>query len=878
MEEEEESEHREAGDLGVEAERESKYPGERDLYRGPPPPPKLKRPRSPGDSDDDDEARLAAKRARVARAKEDEEAEPEDQEDEDRVAGPRKRRTEGVGLRGRARGSAQGLGFSLAFPPAADGMDVKHATATAAQDPQLLLSDAARQQAMEEDTRTKGSQLRIGIPEPPPQDEDEEPGPNRVLYERYLEASGQAYVAAMGEDAVDSDDIARGIADLCQDWCPAEHSGLSFVDHASDLFARALSKSTGADADRAVRNTDDVQLAYSLLLKTMVGLWSLVQRSGLEAVPCPIKEAPNFGWTNEYTFKKLFGQLHHGRMALLHAHAGEESRSPDSAPVGRGEILGFDLQPLGSVSKLPQDIKVFMYCLKRAQINNFRRCKGAIYKEVMTPDGHKTHAWEHYMTMEQFVDWCCQKEVAFEMWLGMCKHKKQVVDWLRSNQEAELHDLEDDRTVTAWLNGIFDATTLKFYDYATSPLPDSVVATKYFPVPFDTARYENDLYDIEHPIRKVLGDQGFTKLEQIWILGMCVGRMIFELGTHDEWELAAAIIGWAGTGKGTLGEMAKHLFSDTDVAPMSNNHEKTFGLSGLLKKIVIAFDLKESMLSVGDLQTMISKEPTSVPVKHGPPIQVRWLAPLMLLMNEFPASWKSSCGALERRLLVVQMDEPVVDRDTTLKAKCREQYGSFYRLAAMCYRYLAQQYGKLDAWKFMPEKLRNGTKQVQEIGNTFNQFINDKDDVVREKGAYVYAEDLRQRYKAYCSKRSMKAQPLGNRQLEINMKGLGIKGVRHPTEHRRYPPTASPPNPAGVRADDLDDDTEMVRDGVFYYGLRLKPEQDRAYGQLSFGPPAPGQGSSAPNNQGNLVVPGSRKKQASGNYPKSNIAGLMAAF
>jgi len=541
--------------------------------------------------------------------------------------------------------------------------------------------------------------------------------------------------------------------------------------------------------------------------------------------------------TVQQVLNMLYGQMHYGRALLLNEMAFEDCRHRNTFTTRAPTALGFELETRANQVKAP-DVRLFLHCLNQATVRGLRRLNRHVYREITTPEGHRTHAWEKHMKMEEFVDSCCPKETLFHKWVDKFKHKNVVVEKLCTDVESELRDLVDDREVTAWRNGILFARQRVFIRYASNRVvPDTIVATKYFDVNYHDDRYghkdaadrehrEPAIFGIQHDVRHILARQGYTKSEQVWVLGL-LGGMIFEKGSLDNWELGVALIGWSGTGKGTIGELVAELFRREDVGVLSNNHEETFGLAGLMRKIVIAFDLKESKMSVGDLQTILSGEPTSCPVKGGDKVDLTWVAPILLLMNEFPPSWRSAVGALERRLVAVRMDEPVPRgmRDNDLKKKCKANYGAFYLLILECYHHLLEHYGKggRDIWASMPAKLRNGTRSIQEIGNSFHAYLNDEDEIEAEPTGYVHDQQLVDSYRAYCVARHVKPMPLPREKLENYMKV------------HSYVCTFRVDHPRTQGADG-----DLVT-GRFFGGLRFK-KSPIANG---FGPPAPSPGAAS---------------------------------
>ena len=65
-----------------------------------------------------------------------------------------------------------------------------------------------------------------------------------------------------------------------------------------------------------------------------------------------------------------------------------------------------------------------------------------------------------------------------------------------------------------------------------------------------------------------------------------IGRLFFNLGELDNWQVALFLEGVAGSGKSTITKLVKKFYETCDVGVLSNNIEKTFGLSSLKDKLL----------------------------------------------------------------------------------------------------------------------------------------------------------------------------------------------------------------------------------------------------------------------------------------------------
>jgi hypothetical protein len=141
------------------------------------------------------------------------------------------------------------------------------------------------------------------------------------------------------------------------------------------------------------------------------------------------------------------------------------------------------------------------------------------------------------------------------------------------------------------------------------------------------------------------------------------GRMMYEVGEKDGWQVVMFIIGKAGSGKSLITRLARHLYPAHLVANLSNNCEVKFGLSGVANKFMwLCPEVKKNFcLDQAEFQQMVSGEELVLNVKHQTPRTLRWTAPGMLCGNEVFA-FEDSQESLFRRIAAVYFDHMVEKR------------------------------------------------------------------------------------------------------------------------------------------------------------------------------------------------------------------------
>jgi len=142
------------------------------------------------------------------------------------------------------------------------------------------------------------------------------------------------------------------------------------------------------------------------------------------------------------------------------------------------------------------------------------------------------------------------------------------------------------------------STDRAYYKFGRDALSTSVIAARYFDLPFPERAFNDlpDWFDIPTPnFDRILDYQEFEPAVQRWMF-VFIGRLIYPLNEHDAWQVIPFLKGTASSGKSTLINVAKQLFDPVDVGTMSNNIEKKFGLSAFADKyIFLAPEIKADL-------------------------------------------------------------------------------------------------------------------------------------------------------------------------------------------------------------------------------------------------------------------------------------------
>jgi len=376
-----------------------------------------------------------------------------------------------------------------------------------------------------------------------------------------------------------------------------------------------------------------------------------------------------------------------------------------------------------AVDKLTAFQKLVLFILEQLAEKGYRRKGDSVYREIVTPEGHLSHAWEEHLTLHEFIQMCCCKEFAWNEWVSLtaskCGNADELARHLTRSVDAEFPELKVDRNVFSFENGIYMAEQDMFYpfdrkddwdsiaqrqldmndedqrivDAARSEnmddvepehpnpcyrrecdfptLSESVVyapprpprrsdtAVTYFPTRFE---YDPDAHpeDIEtKEIDSLMAIQKLDKETQAWLYAM-LGRCLYDVGKKDNWQVILFIKGIAGSGKSTIGAAMRNLYPPSMVGTLSSNAEEKFGLMSIFNKLL--FMCLEVRKDWAIHQGDFQSMVTGEPVSVAIKNKATADGPWTVpgfLAGNEIGKWTDAAGSMRRRLFVIEFNECV---------------------------------------------------------------------------------------------------------------------------------------------------------------------------------------------------------------------------
>jgi hypothetical protein len=451
--------------------------------------------------------------------------------------------------------------------------------------------------------------------------------------------------------------------------------------------------------------------------------------------------------------------------------------------------------------------KCLLYSLDQTHKSGYRRYKGQCCEEIKTVEGHRTRAWQPKFTIEQFIYSLAQKDDNFEVWQNFTSRGnvfRDVIDNMSKCLDAQFPEITKRRHVWSFKNGVFvgkewipdrGVYDCCFYPYDSQKfrcLDPTIIACKYFDQQFDDFSHLENWQDIPTPwFDSVLKYQNFEDEVCNWAYVMG-GRLCFDVGELDGWQVIPFFKGIARSGKSTLiTKVFKKFYENEDVGTLSNNIEKKFGLSAIKDSFMfIAPEVKGDLaLEQAEFQSMVSGEDVSVAVKNKTAVSIEWNVPGVLGGNEVP-NWKDNSGSVLRRILAWNFSKQVRDADPQLDEKLNRELPIILLKCVKAYLDYSNKYREKDIWNVVPEYFKKIQKQVAMVASTLHNFL-ESTNIIFGKDLFVPQKLFIQVFNQHCQANNLGkpkfnpdfyAGPFSSRDIEVREEVVTYKGRTYPRQ------------------------------------------------------------------------------------------------
>jgi hypothetical protein len=528
----------------------------------------------------------------------------------------------------------------------------------------------------------------------------------------------------------------------------------SFVDRACENFGLPSQDFTYEDL-----NTNYKKCLYNVVYLQQ----SIINKSANENV--------NF---EEYqkTFNKIFESMDYASKILKMGNIITNSHSEENVSISDDLGLLRFLEPNIETNSPFQNLLLFL--LDSIYTAGLQRYGNSLYEKI-NYNGHFTHAWKEKVSIRNFIFEKTQYCMDYRQWHNLTSNAgniKNATEFLENCQDPRIADLKKNRHVFAFKNGIYNCKeeTMHngkkvyvdhFYEYGsdvTKALDLDVVACKFFNMDFNNFESVDDWYDIPTPnFQNILDYQEFSEEVARWIY-VFMGRLFFDLGELDNWQVALFLEGVAGSGKSTITKIVKRFYEVCDVGVLSNNIEKKFGLSSLKDKLLyLAPEIKGDLcLEQSEFQLLIEGGDMQLPEKYKESKYIEWKTPGLFAGNE-PPNYTDNSGSISRRLVVAKFHKKVNDKDSDLDSKLLSELPAFMKKAACAYLSAVQQFKGKDFWASLPKYFRDTQQDMAQNTHSLEHFISSGKLLVGEE-YYCREKSFVQAFNDHCKECNLERQ------------------------------------------------------------------------------------------------------------------------
>ena len=448
-----------------------------------------------------------------------------------------------------------------------------------------------------------------------------------------------------------------------------------------------------------------------------------------------------------------------------------------------------------------------LYSLDQTAKAGYRRYKGQCCEEIRTVEGHRTRAWQPKFSIEQFIYSLARKDTYFTTWKNFTSRGsvfRDVIDNMSKCIDAQFPEITKRRNVWSFKNGVFvgkewipdrGVYDCRFYPYDSREflcLDPTIISCKYFDQQFDDFSHLKNWQDIPTPyFDSVLKYQHFEDEVCNWAYVMG-GRLCYDVGELDGWQVIPFFKGIARSGKSTLiTKVFKKFYEPEDVGTLSNNIEKKFGLSAIKDSFMfIAPEVKGDLaLEQAEFQSMVSGEDVSVAVKNKTAVSIEWKVPGVLGGNEVP-NWKDNSGSVLRRILPWNFSKQVMDADPQLDEKLNRELPIILLKCIRAYLDYSNRYRNKDIWNVVPDYFKKIQKQVAMVASTLHNFL-ESTKIVFGKDLFVPQTLFIQVFNQHCQANNLGkprfnqdfyAGPFSSRDIEVREEVVTYKGRTYPRQ------------------------------------------------------------------------------------------------
>ena len=382
-----------------------------------------------------------------------------------------------------------------------------------------------------------------------------------------------------------------------------------------------------------------------------------------------------------------------------------------------------------------------------AESKGFVRDNGSVFKLERS---HNKYKYELVSSYEDFLKVVLKDDSAL---IERPRRFNELMIYMEKVDSSRFPFVKRNKRYIGFSNGLLDIVDGILVDYDT--LGADSMPRHYINQPFDVSDefLQTPLFDTI--VRYQLDDDDvYTCMLAL------IGRLFYEVGEFDKFDVMPFIIGDTKTGKSSLTDIICAMFSPDSVGVIDSTHENIFGLQSKYdKELLIATEISDKIahqLSSDTFKRMVCGEIVNVAVKHAKSHSVQWKVPMFMCGNQH-LNYQDDRGSISRRLAIFRFEKYVEKADTSLKAAIIDKELS--KITVKClyaYRRLLEYTGTDEFWNKCPQYFKDNIDDMSHETDYIHMFLSlgPNDNVwgskhmyfVKQQGSIMFMEDFKKKF------------------------------------------------------------------------------------------------------------------------------------
>lgn len=392
-----------------------------------------------------------------------------------------------------------------------------------------------------------------------------------------------------------------------------------------------------------------------------------------------------------------------------------------------------DLIPYPKAHNLDHDTlkpqqRLFEFLISQAGTRRLTRTEDSLFAPYILDDGTNTRCYNLLCDIPTFIYSTVAAHRIYPEHYNTLTASSSVIPHLiqliGKMPDHRCPFLQRDRYLFSFRNGILDTRTGTFQSY--DEYTGSSVSCRYFDFVVEEGHMQQDPSTLPTPhFDKILLDQQFTPHDRYWMYVLC-GRMLYDVGFKDDWQVCLFIRGVAGSGKSTILKLLSMIYEPTDIGYLMSDGQTTFSDEHLYDKFMtLAMDVDKKMqFSMTRLNSIVSGEAVSVNRKFQKAITIKWTSPVIMASNSQPP-FDDIGGNIVRRFVIFLFNHAVQRSDPRLFDKLKLELPMLVVKFVRTYLQAIERHGHQSLWdaNVLPPIVHRAKQQYLVTTNPLSAFL-----------------------------------------------------------------------------------------------------------------------------------------------------------